>query len=353
MLKTTMKLSLLTAVLATLVSPINASYASDFQATLSQSNNLSRAGETLTVSISGLPDNQGLYILQCVVAASADVRPTVCVGQQSTIWTSKNAAMVGYGATPFTGTLNIPVTRTFTAANNSVVNCDEVSCGVFIRKDHTAPTDKTADTFLPITFAQTYDVSASKTTEIQPAGDNINVTLKGLTYNQGVYVRLCASAGEGVRPTSCDGQGIWASLDATQIALHATDASTVLALPVKAQFISGGANINCNTVACGIFVRRDHLGSGDLSLDKFIPLTFKAQPVITAKAKKTGSNFVLTITNAKGVQVRVTVGTVTKTVVPTSDNYSFTTAVGKNKGKLTKLKAVVGSNVLIDTKVKG
>ena len=353
MLKTTTKLSLLTAVLATLVSPINASYASDFQATLSQSNSLSRAGETLTVSISGLPDNQGLYIMQCVVASAAEARPTVCVGQQSTIWTSKNAAMVGYGATPFTGTVSIPVTRTFTAANNSVVNCDEVSCGVFIRKDHTAPTDKTADTFLPITFAQTYDVSASKTTEIQSAGDTINVTIKGLTYNQGVYVRLCASAGEGVRPTSCDGRGIWASMDLSQIALHATDASTVLELPVKAQFTADGGNINCNSVPCGIFVRRDHLGSGDLSLDRFIPLTFKVQPVVTARAKKTGSNFVLTISNAKGVEIKVTVGTVTKNVVPTSENYSFTTAVGKNKGKLTKLKAVVGSNVLIDTKVKG
>lgn len=353
MRNTTMKLFLLTAVLASLVTPISASYAGDFQATLSHSNNLNRAGETLTVNINGLPDEQGLYILECVVPASADARPNVCVGQQSTIWTSKSAVMLGYGATAFTGSVSIPVTRTFTAANSTFVNCDEVSCGVFVRKDHTAPTDRSADTFLPISFASSYDVLVSKTFAIEPSGDTINVTLKGLTYNQGVYVRLCANDGGGGRPADCDGQGIWASLDAAQISLHATDAATALALPVKAVFTSNGSNVNCNLVACGIFVRRDHLGSGDLSLDKFIPVTFKAVPAATAKAKKVGANFVLTISNAKGAHVKVTVGAVTRTVMPTSDNFTYTSAVGKNKGKLIKLKAVLGSNVLVETKIRG
>lgn len=345
---------LATLVAATgLVSPISASYAGDFQATLNHSTNLNRAGETLAVSISGLPENQGLYILECVVAASADARPSVCVGQQSTIWTSKNATMLGFGASAFTGSVSIPVSRTFVAANGTAVNCDEVSCGVFVRKDHTAPTDRTADRFLPITFAAVYEVQVSKTTAINPLGETINVTLKGLTYNQGVYVRLCAIAGEGARPTDCDGQGIWASLDVTQIALHATDASTTLALPVKAQFTSNGVKVNCNKNSCGIFVRRDHLGSGDLSLDKFIPLIFKTLPEASAKAKKIGTNFVFTIANAQGAELKLTVGTVTKNVRPTSDNYTYTTAIGINKGKLTKLKVVLGSRVLVETKIRG
>lgn len=339
--------------LAGLVSPISASYAGDFQATLDHSTNLNRAGEDITVSINGLPENQGLYVLECVEAASADVRPSVCVGQQSTVWTSKNATMVGFGATAFTGSVKLSVSRTFVAANGTAVNCDEVSCGIFVRKDHNAPTDKSADTFLPITFATTYDVQVSKTTAIESSGDTINVTLKGLTYNQGVYVRFCATAGEGARPTDCDGQGIWASLDATQIALHATDASGTIALPVKGQFTANGVNVQCKKITCGIFVRRDHLGSGDLSLDKFIPVTFKVSPEASAKAKKIGSNFVFTIANAKGTELKVRVGTVTKNVMPTSDNYTYTTAVGKNKGKLTKLKIVLGSRALVETKIKG
>jgi hypothetical protein len=81
---------------------------------------------------------------------------------------------------------------------------------------------------------------------------------------------------------------VWASTDAGSLAQHASDATKPLQIPVVAQFTSGGKTIDCTQVACGIHVRRDHLGgSADFTLDRFIPLTFGAAAVAKPTAKPT------------------------------------------------------------------
>jgi hypothetical protein len=86
-----------------------------------------------------------------------------------------------------------------------------------------------------------------------------------------------------------------------------------------------------------------------------IPVTFTLPPVlaISAKASKSGNSFVFVIKNAKSKSVQVTVGTVVKTIKPTSDNYTFKVLVSKNKGKNTALKVTYGTKVLVKTTLKG
>ena len=148
--------------------------------------------------------------------------------------------------------------------------------------------------------AADFGVTADKTQHLNIAGDTVTVTLANVPAGQGVYLRLCAGTLADVakaRPVDCVGMDktVWASTDATALAQHASDATKPQSVPVVAQFTSAGKAIDCTVVACGIHVRRDHLGgSTDFSLDRFIPVTFGAavetakpvvKPVVSAKAK--------------------------------------------------------------------
>jgi hypothetical protein len=119
-------------------------------------------------------------------------------------------------------------------------------------------------------------VQAAPTTGLDPAGDEVLVTVTGLPDDVGVYVRLCALPASG-RPgaDACDGQGIWVR-ETYPYGPFPTDGSVVkpsagaVTLPVAASF----GSVDCTTLACGVHVRRDHLGASDTSYDRAIPLTF-------------------------------------------------------------------------------
>ena len=149
--------------------------------------------------------------------------------------------------------------------------------------------------------AADFSVTADKTQNLTIAGDTVTVTASNIPAGEGIYLRLCAGtladAAKG-RPADCVGMDktVWASVDAGSLAQHASDATKPLQVPVVAQFTSYGKTIDCTQVACGIHIRRDHLGgSTDFTLDRFIPLTFGAaaatpkpvvkKPVLSAKAK--------------------------------------------------------------------
>lgn len=320
-------------------------------ASLSKNTNISRDGESITLNIEGVPAGQGVYILQCAAPAVAGERPTTCVGQSKTIWASTISTP---GAQTLNATMVVLVDRQFVSGGNTI-DCALTSCGVFIRRDHNGPTDKSLDTFLPFSFLPEYSVQVSKTMGITYGGEDLKVNIFGLTSEQGVYVRLCKAAAEGERPALCDGLGVWASMSSAQQAYGAVNAANELTLPVKASFVSGGTAVDCQKTACVLFVRRDHNAGSDLSLDRMIPLAFTAQPAVleSAKASKSGANFVFVITNAKGKTVKVTVGTAVTTITPTSENYTFKVLVGKNKGKNTALKVTYGTKVLVKTTLKG
>ena len=139
--------------------------------------------------------------------------------------------------------------------------------------------------------AADFSVTADKTQNLTIAGDVVTVTASNIPAGQGIYLRLCAGtladAAKG-RPADCVGMDktVWASTDAVALSQHASDATKPLQVPVVGQFTSAGKTIDCTQVACGIHVRRDHLGgSTDFTLDRFIPLTFGAAAVAKPTAK--------------------------------------------------------------------
>ena len=350
-----MKFVLVAALAASILAPVSTSTAATtFTAAVNQATNLSRSGETLVITMSGVPEGQGVYVYQCVASSDANQRPTKCVGQQGTIWTTKDSGPGSAGSIPFTGSVNINVLHTFIAKDTTTVDCDIAACGIFVRRDHMGgSTDKSLDLFIPISFAPQYGVTVSKTTDLIPAGENLIVNLTGLVYNQGVYVRECARTLDGSRPTDCDGLGVWASLDPAQLALHATNAATPITLPVKSTFVTGVKTVDCSKSGCDVFVRRDHMGSGDTTLDRLIPLTFKVMTVPSGTVRKLKSNFVLEIKNAKGSTLQVRIGNKSSILKPTKDDFRFRVPVGKNAGKLITIKVTEGSRILVDAKIKG
>ncbi len=195
--------------------------------------------------------------------------------------------------------------------------------------------------------AADFGVTADKTQHLTVAGDIVTVTAANVPAGQGIYLRLCAGTLADVakaRPADCVGMDktVWASTAASSIAQHASDATQPLKVSVVAQFTSGGKTIDCTMVACGIHVRRDHLGgSTDFSLDRFIPVTFGA-PVPAAHPSVVAGKVQIHVADANGQTVTFVVAGKKYVRTVNSDSYTFTVAAAKG-AKSVKVAAVLAS----------
>ena len=148
--KVTIAIATSIALATTAVAP---AYAADFAVAPDKTSNLVAAGDTVTVTLTDLPANSGVYVRLCK-GSEADVlvaRPTTCFGQGS--WVSLNPTALGMGATTATVPVALAVQAAFTASSTAV-DCLAEACGIHIRKDHFGgSTDFSLDRFIPITFA--------------------------------------------------------------------------------------------------------------------------------------------------------------------------------------------------------
>ena len=108
--------------------------------------NLKATDQVVHLAFSGFPTTAGLYVLQCVQSTDAN-RPTLC-NQAAQLWISTSQ---GASFAP-NADIQFKPTASFTSGSTSV-DCTKVTCGIFIRFDHTAPTDTSEDQFIPLTFA--------------------------------------------------------------------------------------------------------------------------------------------------------------------------------------------------------
>ena len=202
--------------------------------------------------------------------------------------------------------------------------------------------------------AADFGVTADRSTALVAAGDVVKVTINNLPTDTGVYVRLCAGSMADVmkaRPADCFGQGAWVSNAATSIAQHAADASAgPVNLDVKSVFTSGASTVDCSVVACGIHIRRDHLGSTDFSLDRFIPVTFAAAPVVVVKSgvALASSKVTINVVNLKGKKITFFIGSKKFTRVATSDNFVFSAPAPKTEWFIAS--AYVGAKKIVSKK---
>ncbi len=323
------------------VAASGAAAASPATVTVTPSTGLDRSGQSVSVSLSGVPAGAGVYLQWCPDNPAGTRWPAGTCASAPQVWASSNPAALAQGATALTAEpLSLAVSPTITTAAGTS-DCRTSACAVFVRLDHFSPSDTSLDTFVPVTFAApataspspspttasptpevpAYAVTATPTTGLVRAGDTVAVSITGLAADAGVYVRLCA-LGAGGRPAAdvCDGQGRWVR-ETYPYGPFPTDGSVVkpsagpVTLDVRARF----GSVDCTTVACGVHVRRDHLAPSDTSLDRAIPLTFAASitaspsPTTSSSPDPTTSPAPTPSTSSSGSSddARVTVGTAT------------------------------------------
>lgn len=283
--------------LVTVQTPTAAAIASR-TVTVTPSTGLNPAGDSVTISGTGFDSSRGIYVMFCKQPAAAPGtaagRPTGDSCASARFWITNSMP-----ADPASGLLNWTGSGTFTAtlpvsAAFKSIDCKApgTTCGVVTRNDHAemSPPAYDQDTFTPVTFADgtvtppvdpgpiedTVSIALSKSTGLA-AGEVITVTGSGFVPGQGVYVQLCA------KPTGVLGtpEGRAARCYPGQDGTHIVWVSPVAAdgtfstpLTVEATFTaSDSSTVDCRIAdACGVFVRRDHNGSGDYSQDAFAPI---------------------------------------------------------------------------------
>jgi putative ubiquitin-RnfH superfamily antitoxin RatB of RatAB toxin-antitoxin module len=346
------------AIAASALTAMPAQAADAFSVNLSASTDLVRAGDNITATLANVPTGEGVYVRFCAAPAVAGNRPTACLGQGA--WATPDSNMWGVGGVDISAPVAVAVQQSFTANDQSAVNCDVQGCGVFVRRDHMGPGDLSLDTFVPVTFAPVFGVTLSKSENLAVAADSIDVTVAGLTGNQGVYVRLCeAPAVVGDRPENCFGQGDWLSHDPAMVQVGASTSATAQALAVKGSFTSGSTTIDCHVVSCGVFVRLDHTDPTNKALDTFTPVTFAAPIVVVAppaanpahnSVTRHGKHLVVTLVGLKGQKAELNLGGRVVKVTLKSNNPTLRFAAPKAKSA--KVVVKVSGKTKLNKKVK-
>jgi len=147
---------------------------------LNKSAGLVDAGDQVSVSVSGLAADKGIYIRQCEIPANG-TRPTRC-DSTSQLWASNVATdITELEAADASKEIKLNVSGRFIAAG-LYTDCQLVTCGVYVQHDFADLSDRSLDAITTISFAPTIkvkqDVSSWKTAP------------KALTIKAGKFVSL-------------------------------------------------------------------------------------------------------------------------------------------------------------------
>ena len=129
------------------------------------------AAPTINLSITGFPTKGGLYFLQCT-APTGPTRPTTC-NDAAQLWISTER---GANFAPTANIVFKPAASYKTRAGEEI-DCRKVSCGIYIRYDHTNGTDFSEDNFIALTFK-----SGDNTPTL--VSDEITASIGGVTLSQ-------------------------------------------------------------------------------------------------------------------------------------------------------------------------
>lgn len=126
---------------------------------VSRTKRLDPNGTSVRVAGRGFDPAKGIYVAFCV-APKPGLPPTPCGGGMDTTgatnlahWISSNPPPYGVDlAEPFGrgGTFSVRLRVSSTIGD---VDCRAVVCGIATRADHTRTSDRSQDTFVPVTFA--------------------------------------------------------------------------------------------------------------------------------------------------------------------------------------------------------
>lgn len=108
------------------------------------------AGDELSVSVSGLASDKGIYVRQCELPTDG-TRPTKC-DNAAAVWASNDASAHNLGAVDAGKDVVLRVKGHF-VDKGQVIDCQLTSCGVYLERDWNGLSDRTLDTFATISFA--------------------------------------------------------------------------------------------------------------------------------------------------------------------------------------------------------
>lgn len=168
--------------------------AAGFAAQLDKSLFLNPKGDVVTVTLTGVPADQGVYVRLCAVPADKTKRPTLCDGQGK--WVSTFLASTMMGAGNASEPVKLDVKAAF-GSGDGAVNCLVAACAIHVRRDHFGGSgDFALDRYYPVSFTTpkaTVSFKAGKVTFV-------------LTGSKGATVKLAVGAGVLVRKVTSDSQ---------------------------------------------------------------------------------------------------------------------------------------------------
>jgi hypothetical protein len=101
----------------------------------------------VTITVSGLPTTNGIYISQCMGIDKGKTEPAACnPSKASKLWVSNVAADQQMGAKPGKGKLTLKVDKYFKDGD-----CIHTKCIIYVTNDHNS-TDKTFTQAIPFKF---------------------------------------------------------------------------------------------------------------------------------------------------------------------------------------------------------
>jgi hypothetical protein len=139
------------------------------------------ASPTIHLAISVFPTKGGLYFLQCT-APTGPTRPTTC-NDAAQLWISTET---GANFTP-TADIVFKPAATYKTRTGTDIDCRKVSCGIYIRYDHTNGSDYSEDNFIALTFKSGENIVAL------PA-DQITASIGGVALSQSKPITMAYRA---------------------------------------------------------------------------------------------------------------------------------------------------------------
>ena len=114
---------------------------------VANSSKISTKTGLVSITVSGLPKEHGIYISQCMGIDKGKTEPAACnPAKASKLWVSNVPADLKMGATPGTGKLSIKVDKYFEDGD-----CIHTKCIIYVTNDHNA-TDKSFSQAIPFKF---------------------------------------------------------------------------------------------------------------------------------------------------------------------------------------------------------
>lgn len=109
---------------------------------------VSKKNPIIKIKASGLPENNGIYISQCMAPKVAKTAPTACnPSKASKLWVSDRAEDQAMGAKASTSKLTIKVDKYFKDGD-----CVHTTCVIYVTNDHNAPEDRSSDKAIKFKF---------------------------------------------------------------------------------------------------------------------------------------------------------------------------------------------------------